>query len=429
MENSLKCTLAGVKIASRCNINCTYCYMYNKGDSSFLGRPKVMHENTVDNLMKRVKSHCSLHEIEEFTFVLHGGEPLLAGKEFFKSFVNKAKKALEPETKVLFSTQTNAILLDDEWCDLLAELDISIGISIDGTKEANDQYRIDHKGKGTYEKVVKGLKITQNSTSLRKKGIEAGLLSVMNIETDPMEVYEHFKNLQVKSVDFGLPDNTYDDLPPGKTQQHRMHDQSTPYADWLIPIFDRWFYEKEHFLRIRFFEDIISLVLGKKISYDQVGQENLEILVIETDGSIEALDVLRICGDGFTQAGTNVDSNDIDEALQTELAKLYHTSKQKLTKQCTVCPVKEICGGGYIPHRYSKENGFNNPSLYCSDLLKMITHIQNRVLSELPQSVLERYDVELLSFEEAKRIIDQELVLAEEPAYLKELEEFKVNQE
>ena len=426
MENGFKCTLVGVKIASRCNINCTYCYMYNKGDLSFKSRPKVMSDETVDALMEKSRKHCLRHGVKRFTFVLHGGEPMLAGKEFFRKFVQKAKDVMLPEIEPVFSTQTNAILIDDDWCDLFAELGIEIGISIDGTKEANDQYRIDHKGNGTYDRVIAGLRKTQESQSLKDANIESGMLSVMNIETYPMEVYEHFKSLKVSSVDFGLPDNTYDDLPPGKVKKDKMHDQATPYADWLITIFDKWFHEEKHELRIRFFEDIISLILGKKISYDQVGTGKLEVLVVETDGGIEALDVLRICGDGFTKAGLNVKNNDLDEALESSLASLYHNSKQKLCKQCTICPVREICGGGYIPHRYSLENGFNNPSLYCSDLLKMIIHIQNSVLSEIPKEVLEKHDISFLSFDLAKNLIDQNMETASEPAYLEELEEFKV---
>jgi uncharacterized protein len=425
--SDVKCSLVGVKIASRCNINCTYCYMYNKGDETYIAKPKVMSEEIMDALFKKIRAHCIRHDIELFKFGLHGGEPMLAGKAFIRRFVQKARAVLSPEIRASFSIQTNGMLLTEEWCNLFAELNIGIGISLDGSQAANDKFRIDHKGRGTYHRVVKGLRVAQNSDALKQKRNSPTLLSVVNLSVDPLAEFEHFKNLGVKAVDFGLPDFTYDDPPPSIDPAiDPLKRRETPYGDWLIRLFDQWFDEGSQ-VNIRLFRGIINLILGKKVSYDQIGTEKLEVLVIETDGSIETLDVLRICGNGFTREGINVLTHNLDDALQSRLSSIYHFSKQKLCKQCNVCPVKEICGGGYIPHRYSRKNGFNNPSIYCADLLRLITHIQNRVLAEFPESVVAESGVEVLSFEKARGIIDERVRFADEPDYVSELEEFKVS--
>ena len=387
------------------------------GDSTYKNQPKVMRDEVVDALLEKTLLHCKKHKMKEFLFGFHGGEPLLAGFDFYRKFVSKANNLLLPEVKPFFGMQTNATLLTEEWCEVLGKLNIQIGISLDGTPEANDIFRIDHAGRGSYTRIVKGLKIAQNSPYLNTA---PGILSVLNVNSDPIRTYEHFKSLQVRSVDFLLPDSTYDQPPPP------AHNNSeTPYADWLIQIFDRWLEEPDdERIHIRLFEGIVMAVLGEDFPSELLGSANNELLVIETDGSIEAVDVLKICGDGFTKRNVNVLTHEFDEAMKSKLAKLHNLSHAKLCKQCLGCPVREICGGGYLPHRYNHKNGFNNPSVYCNDLLKLITHIQNKVLYLLPGELLKESGVSVLNYEDAKLMIERFVVEQCDPYYLTELENF-----
>jgi uncharacterized protein len=110
--------------------------------------------------------------------------------------------------------------------------------------------------------------------------------------------------------------------------------------------------------------------------------------------------------------------------MANDLSSLYYLSHSRLCRQCLSCPVKDICGGGYLPHRYHKENGFNNPSVYCHDLLKLITHIQTRVLDQIPDHVLAASHVTRLSYTDALDIIDQAMEDAADPYYITELEKF-----
>jgi uncharacterized protein len=106
-----KCHLLVVKVASRCNLNCSYCYVYNAGDNSYLQQPAVMSDETMDALVQRTANHCRQHGIALFTFVFHGGEPLLAGQDFFHRFVNQVTTHFPAETKPNFCLQTNGTLL------------------------------------------------------------------------------------------------------------------------------------------------------------------------------------------------------------------------------------------------------------------------------------------------------------------------------
>ncbi len=394
-KNSLKCSALVVKIASRCNLNCTYCYMYNMGDQSYLGQPKLMSEETVTNLLHRIKNHCDLHNIEKFWVIFHGGEPLLAGPDFIRNFVESANMVLA-DVEMRFAVQTNGILLTKEFCELFHELNITIGISLDGTPERNDKYRINHAGKGSYDEIVKGVEIAKNSP-LKDR---LGTLCVVDASSDPLATYNHFRELDIYNIDFLLPDSNYETPPPLKPQNSI---DNTPYADWLITIFDQWYEDGRNRINVRIFDDIINLILGKDITSEVLGSSKNEVLVIETDSSIESVDVLKICGNGFTKDKANVLHDELDEALKTDLATKYNLSHKQLAPKCENCLVKDICGGGYLPHRYKQENQFDNPSIYCSDLMKLITHIQNKVLAQLPKELLEEAGVEMLTYEDAQK--------------------------
>ncbi len=394
--DTLQCNTLVLKVASRCNLNCTYCYMYNMGDSSFKDQPKFMSDNVVDALIEKVRLHCDLHDIKLFSFAFHGGEPLLAGEDFFRKFTTKAKERLLPVIIPQFLIQTNAVLITREWSVLLDELDIQVGISLDGTKAAHDAFRVDHAGRGSYEQVVKGLSMVQQNTS---RNLEAGVLCVINIDSDPVEIYHHFKSLHINNVNFLWPDANYTHLPVRPKQMSEP--APTPYGDWLIRLFDVWFNDDRNQMSIQYFRKLIHAILGRQVVSDTIGTGNNEVLIIETNGGIESLDVLKICGEAFTKNNTNILTHTIDEAIQTPLARLYQLSHKNLNAQCVTCPIVEICGGGYLPHRYSIENGFDNPSIYCRDLLKLISHVQNSVVRQLPETLLKEAGVSMLTYEEA----------------------------
>ncbi|WP_062702676.1 radical SAM protein [Chryseobacterium indologenes] len=390
---NLKCRFAVVKVASRCNLNCTYCYVYNQGDKSYLTQPKVMSPDVVKSLIYRIKEHCLQHNIKTFTFIIHGGEPLLAPQKFYEHLVEVSRQILEAtDIKLRFTMQTNGVLLTKEWCDLFNKLNISIGVSIDGPEEYNDMYRIYHSGKGSYKDIVKGIKLA-NDYSNRSIGV----LSVVNIDIQPEVLYDMYLSLKVSSVDILLPDGNYENIPEKLAED--IENNTTLHADWMIRLFDLWYNDDTNNLKIGYFERIMLNILGYDVSSDSMGNKNTDVLVIETNGDIESLDVLKICGDGFTKGNANVNTTSFDDALQTPLAKTYQLSHKILSQTCKKCRVKEICGGGYLPHRFSHDKHFDNPSIYCSNLMKLIIHIQNRIVSSLPEEVIQDTMITKLEYE------------------------------
>lgn len=378
--------------------------MYNLGDKTYKNQPKVMSQETIENIYRRIIEHCEEHNIKNFGIILHGGEPLLAGQKYIEDFVNTGKRMAEGKVNFTYNLQTNGILLTEDIVNSLEKLRVHIGVSLDGPKEVNDKHRFYHNGKGSYDDVIKGINLLLNNRSYKER---TGLLSVMNIDSDAIEAYDHLKSLDLKGGDFLFPYGTYDNPPLGKARST----ENTYYADWLIKIFDTWYNEDETTRpSIRLFGDITTSIFGNDIMADYLGNKDNEVLVIETDGSMEAVDGLKSCGDGFTKTGANVSSFSINQALDTPLAKLYHYSHKHLCKKCRSCPINETCGGGDLANRYSSQNGFDNPSIYCSDLEKLISHIQNRIIDRLPQQLVEEAKIERLSPEKIQKIRNQNII-------------------
>ena len=367
-----------LKVASRCNLNCSYCYVYNMGDESYRTQPYRMSPETVAALLDRIGRHCREERIDQVSLIFHGGEPLLAGKAFFRAFVAEAERLLRPDVAPAFALETNGTLLTAEWLDLFLELDIGFGISLDGPQAAHDANRVNHAGAGSYRKVRRAIDMALADPRLDH--LFGGVLTVIDPATDPVAAYRHHREIGLRRCDFLLPDGTRDRPPPRLAPGM----EGTPYADWLIAIFDEWFGNEDTDLSIRIFEDIIRLVFRGGSGTDALGGGVNDLLVIETDGGIEPVDVLKICGPAFTKVGLNVHRDDIRDAESVELVRLYRQGAAGLCATCRACPVRAVCGGGYLPHRHSAANGFDNPSVYCRDLMKLITHIEGRVLATIP---------------------------------------------
>ena len=390
-----------LKVASRCNLNCSYCYVYNQGDHTYRTQPRFMSGEVAQWVLRRAGAYCRRHRIRTFRFVFHGGEPLLAPAPFFREFIALAKRELPPYTQAIYSLQTNGVLLTDGWCQTLGELDIRVGISLDGPPDVHDAYRVDHRGRGSYAATVSGLRRAQRHPALR---YHPAVLLVVDPTTDPLAVFDHFAGLSVRVLGLLLPDGTHakppPQLPPGTNQ--------TPYADWLIRLFDHWsalpVATRPH---IPFFQQLINLILGFGTASSMFGRLANPFLVIETNGSIEAEDSLKVCQSGLTHEGYHLRTHSLDQALSAPLIAACTNSHPTLPDGCLPCPIRDVCGGGFIVHRYHPSSGFNNPSVYCHNLLKLITHLQNRLLATLPPSLLREAGVETLTFEQALRMLER----------------------
>ena len=298
----------------------------------------------------------------------HGGEPTLIGAGRFDELASRATSRLGNRLAAL-GIQTNATLVDDVWVDALRRHQVSVGVSLDGPPDIHDETRVDHAGRGSYDATVAGLRRLQDS------GLAPSVLCVINPRVSGLRVYRHFRSLGITRMNFLFPDISHD------TKTLFYGDCGlTPVADYLIPIFDEWMREDNPGVFIRLFWGLLRMLLGGKGETDMFGNLLMSYLVVETDGSIEALDALRVCESGLGRSGLNVLRNDFDDLnLGLSLVDRLVHEGIPLSAQCRICPELAICGGGYLPHRYARANGFDNPSAWCADILKLLRHMRARV--------------------------------------------------
>ena len=364
-----------LKVASRCNLNCEYCYMYNLGDETYKSQPKFMSQEIIESILYKTRTYLTNNGSTTFQFIFHGGEPLLVEPSFYQTFVRKANEILPTSIKLNFIIQTNGVLLSPEWCEVLGNLGFRIGISLDGLSESANRFRVNHSGGSSLSQTLFGINNAQNSHFLKYL---PGILSVINLESNPIDLYVGYKDLVIRNLNFLLPDGTHSNLPS------RFDPNQTQYANWLIKLFNVWFYDKDiKKPQISFFNQIINLILGVNISYENFGGGKSIYLIVETNGDIEPQDSLKACGDGFTKTHLNITKHSLQDAFQNTLIINCIESQDKLCEQCQNCSVVEVCRGGFITHRYSNEKMFSNPSIYCKDLEKIIHHISETIEATL----------------------------------------------
>lgn len=386
-----------VKLHSRCDLECSYCYVYSMSDRSWLRQPRSMSRQTVAQSAKRIAEYAHGHALEPVEVVLHGGEPLLAGRELIEYAVRTIRTALGPGHRAVFSVQTNAVLLDDSFLDLFDRIGVGVGVSLDGDAAAHDAHRRHPDGRGSHAQVAAAL---ERLCAPDRRHLFNGLLCVIDVRTDPVHVYESLAAYDPPAADFLLPHGSWAVPPPGLAVGRRGGPgKSAPYGEWLVGVFDHWYGGTRSGTRVRLLEEIINLLLGGTSATEEIGGGEAGSLVIATDGAILPSDalaaVLPTAGDGDPAAATRLQppqqqqrqptvwDTSFDAFARMPAIRALRAARARLCRTCRACPVGRVCGGGQFVHRYREENGFDNPSVYCADLYRLIEHVRERVAGDV----------------------------------------------
>ena len=356
-----------LKVASRCNINCSYCYVYNMGDDNWTHMEKLMSPETIDAVCNAFTELVSIQE-RPFSVVLHGGEPFLLGKKRLTDLLKKLRNVLPWEFPI--SIQSNGILITPQMLDICSTYHTSVAVSIDGPQAVHDKYRISFNGHGTFNKVLTGINELKNHSDA--EFLYAGLLAVIDPLSNPSDIYRFFKTIGTPSVDFLYKDGNHTNLPLHKSSVH-----STEYGAWMAGLLNEYLQDANP-LPIRVLDDMLKVLMGGAVSKEGLGITDFGIIIIDTDGTIMKNDTLKSTYNGADKFNEpfNIKENRLKEFLQSAEFLQYREMQRPVNEKCKRCPSLQVCGGGMILHRWSKENGFNNPSIYCSDQLYLIANMQ-----------------------------------------------------
>jgi uncharacterized protein len=340
-----------LKVHSRCDLACDYCYMYRSHDQSWRAQPRTMAPQTLERTAGRIAEHLAAHGLDEAGVVLHGGEPLLIGDSALARTVRVLRAAVGSGVRLHLALQTNGMRLTEERLDLLGELGLRIGVSTDGGRAAHDRHRRGADGRGSHARVDAALRLL---ASERYRHLLGTLLCTVDLRNDPVRTYEELLAHQPSAIDFLLPLGNWHTPPPGLDPGGRR----TPYADWLWAVFERWYGARTRETTVRLLDNLMVLLLGARPQTETLGLAPVRYAVVETDGSLTQDDTLRTAYDGAARTGLDVWRHSFDELHQ-------------------------VCGGGHYATRYRRDTGFANPSVYCADLTELIGRVRRRLSADL----------------------------------------------
>lgn len=342
-------------VGSRCNMNCAYCYYLEKGQYSTSKKQTRMSFALLEKLIKQT---IEANEGPVVSFVWHGGEPTLAGLDFYKQVVALEKKYLPKGWQVWNNLQTNGLIINDEWCRFLRENRFDVGLSIDGDKLTHDKNRRDKGGNPTYDRIYKA------AQKLKSYGIMPDLLCTLNAETvkTPIEVYRALRQLDTGWVQF-IPvvvrdeDGNIDDI------------SVTPegYGDFLCAVFDEWIHNDLGRLDVQLFAETAKVWAGGKVGVCHMAETCGQVLVCEEDGSIYACDHFV---DNEHRLGNLMANNMAKLAHSDGQISFGNAKKDTLTDECKACPYLKACNGGCPKDRF----GENGQYYLCKGLKKYFAH-------------------------------------------------------
>jgi uncharacterized protein len=313
------------------------------------------------------------HGLPAVEVVLHGGEPLLAGERALTHAVESIRGAVGASASVGFVMQTNAVRLDDPMIDLLRRQRIGVSVSLDGDRAGHDRHRRRPDGRGSYAAAAAALSRLNASPA---RDLFRGLLCTVDLRNSPIDTYQALLRFEPPVIDFLLPHANWSQPPPGGSAD-------TPYAQWLIAVFDHWYGAPAESTRIRRFEEIINVLLGGRSGLEGIGLSASGSVVVETDGSIVTADSLTSAFEGAGGTGLNVAADGFDAVLRRPDVVSRQSGVAGLPGTCRGCSLHRVCGGGLRTHRYRADTGFDNPSVYCRDLARLINHIRGRLQSDV----------------------------------------------
>ncbi len=370
-----------LKISERCNIDCTYCYMFNLGNEDYKNRPPYMSEQTVMAVARFLATGARALGIDTIVIILHGGEPLMMKKERFEALCCQLRDEISPFAKVRFALQTNAMLVDFEWIRIFARQKIDVGVSIDGPERVHNEFRMDRAGSSTFEKTVDGIRLLQ--AAARSDIISPpGALAVINPSYGPVEVYEYLvRDLGLKKVDFLLPIVRHDTS---------VEVEMGRYTNYLLGLLDCWFKNQDPDLDIRIVTNLLRFIYGGRRSFHSengaVGR--LPILTISSAGDLGPDDDLKLLGE-FENLG-NVHTTSLEDFLGSQDCVYLGRVSKSIPTDCSQCAWQNYCKGGsaygLLVGRYSEARGFDNKSKYCEPLrafhFELVKRLLNRGLTE-----------------------------------------------
>ena len=368
-------------VGSLCNMRCKYCYYLDKAALYDYRQPQ-MDEALLENY---IRANIEGNNSPVIAFAWHGGEPLLAGKEFFRKAVALQQRYAEGRT-VENSIQTNGLLVDDEWCAIFRDNNFLVGVSIDGPESIHDAHRVDAGGNPTFARVMKGIE------RLYRNRVEYNTLTTINIHSEGRgaEVYNFLRQISVFMQFLPVaellcdgrvqsPENQGADIAPWSVS-------AKGFGQFMCDIFDVWVKNDVGRRYVQLFDATLALMVGVQPSVCSLCETCGSGLTVEHNGDV-------YCCDHFVYPEYKIGNIHTDR-----LADLAYCDRQfefgvakraLLPRECRHCKFYNLCHGECLKHRFICDNTGEYGKNYLCDGYRMFYEHTAADMERMKQLILD----------------------------------------
>jgi len=335
-----------------CNMRCKYCFYCDVMNNRQTEQYGIMSEKTLATLVARAFEYADADNKKgTISLCWQGGEPTLAGLDFFK----KAMELIQSQNKLNHSVenllQTNGYNMNDAWAEFFHAENFLIGLSIDGFREAHDINRVDTNGKGTYARVLKAAEI------LRKHSVAINAVCVVN-QSNARSPLKTYNSLRKAGFDFMQFIACIDDF--SGVKKASSLDPKT-YGNFLSEMFNLYYTEimNENFISIRDFDNLIMRAAGKRVELCSLTGVCGGYFTVEADGSVYPCDFYVV--DEWKMG--NIFDLDFISMKNSDIAKKFIDMSTKHTQKCRECKYYPLCRSGC--RRLRDNSGVLGENCFC----------------------------------------------------------------
>ena len=335
-------------VSAVCNLDCAYCFYLDREADPYKALPA--RRMTLETLERLVDTYL-FYSYPNSIFAFQGGEPTLAGLPFFEKLVEFQKKHGRNGQSVSNSLQTNAVLLDRNWCELFRSYNWLLGVSLDGPEEVNDRYRFNKEGRGTWKKVVASIELLQSEK------VEFNVLCVLSQANAgrPKELYRFFRRLGIDNMQF-IPLAEFD--PRGEPLPFTISPEQ--YGQFLCELFELWWPERRK-VRIRLFDNIAEALAGQKPGTCTMHETCDSYVVVEHNGDVYPCDFFV---ESAWKLG-NIELESWSEIARRTRRYSFASKKTLAHPECQACEYQSICHGGCPKFRRGPHARFEDLDYFC----------------------------------------------------------------
>lgn len=339
-------------VCGTCNLDCQYCYYTMKPRELYPEETRFMMS---DEVLEAFTKQFLAAQPFRAEVGWQGGEPLLAGKDFYRKALAFQKQYAHPGQTVTNAMQTNGTLIDDEWAELFAANGFLVGLSLDGPPEWHDTYRRDHAGNPTYHKAWAGLE------RLREHNVEFNVLVTLNAANahHAGDIYRYFTNRGIQYVQF-IPILERDEQ--GNPTEFSCTGEQ--FGRFMLDLFEIWKARDIGRVSERLIDSVLhSLIFGKAATCCYA-ERCANAHVLEYNGDLYACDHFVY---PEWRIGNIMDrplSELVGDPKLEEFAKL----KTELPSACAACEYVELCRGGCPKHHMPLYGDADRVNHFCEGL-------------------------------------------------------------